>query len=178
MLKRRIFTLAGLLLVSTGGYISAFAQGTQPQIPTLQVCNQTQAEGSGRVTITSRADLNHSGKFTIDIKFKCDPVTQYPTGEVKISGLSMSDSIASGTIASTNIDQVTTTGKHTPIVYLSGRCSATGVKGCRYWLMIADNIEGTPDIVSFLVFDGTGKRVAHGAGPLAAGDLKVQPNGN
>jgi len=48
--------------------------------------------------------------------------------------------------------------------------------------MIADNkkaaVPGTPDVVSFLVFDGTGKRVAYGTGPLAEGDLTVAPTGN
>jgi len=178
MLKRRVFTLAGLLFVCAASYSAASAQGNQPQIPTLQVCNRTTVEGNGRVTINSRADLNHSGRFNIDVKFKCDGDNPYPTGELKISSLSMSDSIASGTIASTSIEQVTTTGKHTPMVYVSGRCSATGIKGCRYWVLIADNGPDTPDIVSFLVFDGTGKRVAHAAGQVGAGDLKVQSNGN
>jgi len=77
---------------------------------------------------------------------------------------------------------MTSTGKHTPTLYVNGRCKAEGVRGCRYWLMIANNKKaqgpGTPDVASFLVFDGTGKRVAYGTGPLADGDLEVAPTGN
>jgi hypothetical protein len=36
----------------------------------------------------------------------------------------------------------------------------------------------TADVVSFLVFDGTGKRIAYGTGPLVDGDIKVAPTGN
>ena len=72
----RIFTLAALVVVSASGYISASAQGTQPQIPTLQVCNNTKAFGRGIVKIDSRADSTHSGKFTIFIP-QCDAQNQY-----------------------------------------------------------------------------------------------------
>jgi hypothetical protein len=102
--------------------------------------------------------------------------------------LSMSDSIAEGQINSTLIEQVTSTGKHTPTVYINGRCTAQAaagaapIPGCRFWIMFADNkvptAPQTPDVVSFLVFDGAGKRIAYGTGPLVEGDIKVAPTGN
>jgi hypothetical protein len=159
----------------------------QPQIPTLQVCNQTVVTGGGLVKIVSRADVGHSGTFKVEVEIKCDQSgSGYPTGVVKITSLSMSDSIVQGQINSTLIEQVTSTGKHTPTAYINGRCTAqapTGaIQGCRYWIMFADNkvpsAPQTADVVSFLVFDGTGKRIAYGTGPLVDGDIKVAPTGN
>jgi hypothetical protein len=166
------------VLVLTAGV--ALAQ--QPQIPTLQVCNATAARGEGGVKIASRADATHSGSFRVRLEVKCDPADGYPAGSLTIAGISMSDSIVQGTITATSFEQMTSTGKHTPTLYVNGRCKAEGARGCRYWLMIANNkkadAKGTPDVVSFLVFDGTGKRVAYGTGPLADGDLDVAPTGN
>lgn len=166
----------------------AFASGIlvhaqQPQIPTLQVCNQTVARGRGVVKIESRADSLHSGVFSVEIDLKCDPNGDgYPAGTLKISDISMSDSSVQGTVLATAFEQVTTTGKHTPTLYLNGRCKAEKVNGCRFWMLIADNkrndAQGTPDIISFLVFDGAGKRVAYGTGPVIRGDVTVQPTGN
>lgn len=184
MLKRTLLTLATLVVVSASGYISASAQGTQPQIPTLQVCNKTKASGLGTVFITSRAGGGSSGKFTVKIELTCDEANQYPVGGLTLTAISMSDSTIQGALTSTSFEQVTTTGKHTPTLYLNSRCSSGNIKGCRYWLMIADNKGGqasptaTPDIVSFLVFDGTGKRIAYGTGPLESGDLKVESTPN
>jgi hypothetical protein len=183
MIMRRILTLAALVVVSASSYISASAQGTQPQIPTLQVCNNTKADGRGIVKIDSRADAIHSGKFTVSIQLKCDADNVYPTGALLISDINMSDSTVQGTITATSFEQVTTTGKHTPTVFMNGRCTAANVRGCRYWLMIADNKRGdtgtgTPDVVSFLVFDATGKRIAYGTGPVLSGDLTVASTSN
>ncbi len=172
----RIAVFSALVLAAG----AALAQ--QPQIPTLQVCNATAARGEGVVKIASRADSTHTGTFRVRLEVKCDPASGYPAGTLTFAGISMSDSIVQGTITSTSFEQMTSTGKHTPTLYVNGRCQADGVRGCRYWLMIANNkraaVQGTPDVVSFLVFDGTGKRVAYGTGPLADGDLDVAPTSN
>ena len=176
MKRTRLAVFTALAL--TAG--AALAQ--QPQIPTLQVCNATSAHGEGAVKIASRADVSHSGTFHVRLEVKCDPADGYPTGTLTIAAISMSDSIVQGTLTATSIEQMTSTGKHTPTLYVNGRCKADGIRGCRYWLMIADNKKavgaGTPDVASFLVFDGTGKRVAYGTGPLADGDLAVAPTSN
>jgi len=162
--------------------LATAALAQQPQIPTLQVCNQTAAKGLATVKIASRADATHNGTFKVRLEVKCDPADGYPSGALSFAGISMSDSIAQGTINATTFEQMTSTGKHTPTFFVNGRCTADGVRGCRYWLMIADNSragsKGTPDVVSFLVFDGNGKRVAYGTGPVADGDLEVAPTGN
>ena len=162
--------------------LSLFAplQAQQPQIPTLQVCNQTLVTGAGLVKIVSR------GSFKVEVEIKCD-VSGYPTGVVKISSLVMNDSIVQGQINSTLIEQATTTGKNSPTAYINGRCTAQTAAGaaptpCRFWILFADNkvpsVPQTPDVVSFLVFNGDGKRIAYGTGPVVEGDIKVGPTGN
>jgi hypothetical protein len=168
--------LSALALTAT----AAIAQ--QPQIPTLQVCNKTAARGEAGVKITSRADASHTGTFRVRLEVKCDPADGYPSGTLTLAAINMSDSIVQGTLTATTFEQMTSTGKHTPTFFVNGRCRAENVRGCRYWLMIANNrrpgAQGTPDIVSFLVFDGTGKRVAYGTGPVAEGDLDVTDTSN
>lgn len=176
--KATITALAvGSLLL--GAFAIAHAQ--QPQIPTLQVCNLTQVAGGATVQIISRSDFTHSGVFKIGIEVKCDPTAlPYPAGSLRID-VDMSDSIIQGTIIGETIEQLTSTGRQSPTAYLSGRCSAPQVSGCRYWLMLADNSrerEGTPDVVGFLVFNGAGMRVAYGTGAVVDGDIDVAPTSN
>ena len=169
------------LTMGTAGWaFPALAQ--QVQIPTLQVCNQTSVAGKALVKIAGRSDAGHSGTFEVAVELGCTP-PGYPTGSITLSNISMSDTLVGGTITSTEIEQVTSTGKHTPTAYISGRCKADVKGGCRFWVLIADNKtadskEGTPDIVSFLVFDGTGHRVAYGTGPVVKGDIKVASTPN
>jgi hypothetical protein len=166
-----------------GAAIPVFAQ--QPQVPTLQVCNITAASGGGLVQIQSRVDAQHQGTFEVVLELKCDSKgAGYPTGSVAINKIDMSDSTVQGSVVSTSLEQVTTTGKHTPTLYVNGRCKAEAAPGCRFWLMVANNREAnatdksTPDIVSFLVFNGTGQRVAYGPGPVLKGDIKVAATSN
>jgi hypothetical protein len=183
MITRRIVTLVVFAVTVACG--SSFIQAQQPQIPTLQVCNSTEVHGDGQVKISRRSDVNHSGSFSVKLNLKCGPDdSPYPEGTLDIYGIDMSDSILGGQLTATSIDQITSTGKHTPMVFLNGRCTKAGIKGCRFWMMITDNrfsttsTSGTPDIVSFLVFDMTGKRVAHGTGSVVSGAFTVRDTGN
>jgi len=156
--------------------------GQQPQIPTLQVCNATGIRGSGVVRIDSRAQSGLNGTFRIKVELKCEPDgSGYPSGGLIIGSIQMSDSIL-GDIKATTFEQITTTGKHSPTAYLNGRCEAREVKGCRFWMTIADNqregAKRTPDIVGFLVMNGAGKRMAYGTGPLVEGDIQVAGTSN
>jgi len=114
-------------MLIVGASPSVHAQ--QPQIPTLQVCNPTKVTGVATVVILSREDGPHSGKFRIEIQLTCDPDGDgYPSGSFRLD-VSMSDSIIDGTIISTSMEQVTTTGRATPTAYLNGRCKAAMVRG-------------------------------------------------
>ena len=77
----------------------------------------------------------------------------------------------------TEFEQLISTGKHSPTAYLTGRCKTERFRGCRFWMMLADNKTedegGTPDVIGFLVFDGNGKRVAYGTGPVVQEDIEV-----
>ena len=183
MITRRTLVVAALL---TALAASAPAGAQQVQIPTLQVCNKTTVVGSVRVKIDTRAG-GPTGTFEVKIDMRCatspPPVTTgYPTGTLSINNISMSDtsSLIPSSITAT-FEQVTTTGKHSPTVYLNGRCKAGNIVGCRYWMMIADNrppgapATTTPDIVSFLIFDAAGNRMAYGTGPVVSGDVSVAP---
>jgi len=178
----RSASVGGVSLLTFTAFSLAWAQ--QPQIPTLQVCNETQVQGKAVVKIGNRVDASHSGTFTIAVEVKCSRESNngYPAGTIQIVNLSMSDSIVQGPIASISLEQLTSTGKHTPTAYLNGRCRADKVIGCRFWLMLADNkkanLPGTPDVVSFLVFNSLGQRVAYGTGPVVEGDIQVAPTSN
>ena len=153
------------------------------QIPNLHTSNKTSARVKARVFIARRKDSLHAGEFTVQGNLSFNPATDdYPKATLTIR-VDLSDS-AKGTVVIKTVEQLDTTGKHTPTLFASGRCSLDAdVKavGCRYWLMMADNKtdrdKETPDVIGFLIFDRNGKRVAYGTGPLAQGDVLVAPTG-
>ena len=151
------------------------------QIPNLHTSNKTAVKASATVFINRRKDSTHSGEFSVKGALSFDPATDtYPTGTMTLS-VDLTDS-AKGVFVTTSVEQLDTTGRATPTAYATGRCKADiGDKGlgCRYWIMFADNKqvteEQTPDVISFLVYDRNGKRVAYGTGPVAKGDVGVAP---
>lgn len=154
------------------------------QIANYSISDRSKVQGDGTVTLFNRADAVSSGVFKVVVKAAFDPATDdYPVGSVEIS-TDLSDSIK-GQIVSTTIEQLNTHGKHTPTSIITGRCKVhlssggKGPRGCRFWLLIADNGKSqkkTPDIVSFIVYDRNGDRVSYGTGPLD-GDIAIDPTG-
>lgn len=170
-----------IVLVSSFAVPMAFmdiSAAQQPQIPTLQVCNRTVVEGGGVVHLSDREDSGASitGTVSFEIGIKCDPKElPFPDGGFVLK-VDMTDSII-GEVQALSLEQVTTTGKHTPTAYWNGRCESEEVRGCRFWMMATDNSEnlsGTADILGFLVFNGEGQRVAYGTGPIVDGDIHVE----
>jgi hypothetical protein len=162
---------------------SLSARAQEPQLPSLQTCNSTQVIGDAKVHIASRSATGVTGTFAVTTQgVKCEPAAGYPAGSVRIV-VDLTDSTR-GTITSTSLEQVTSTGKQSPTAYVSGRCTAspTAISGCRFWLMIADNgsliSRGTPDVLGFLVIDGRGTRIAYGTGPIREGDFRVASTAN
>jgi hypothetical protein len=169
-----------------------------PQIPSLQVCNVTGAQGNATVSIQPRKSGNptpNAGTFTIAFgtPVSCNPPV-YPAGQftIKVDMTDTNGAVNKGTVTSTTIEQVTTTGFDTPTLYMNGRCSfppsSTGggqQQGCRYWLMIADNAShaagsagGTPEVIGFLIINSQGGRVAYGTGPVSSGHITITPTSN
>jgi hypothetical protein len=172
-----VFVFAGFVL----NPLTSNAQ--QPQIPTLQVCNGSAVKGTGVVKIDRRVDAQHAGTIKIKIEVKCDSASAdgYPLGGLSLD-FDLTDA-QKGMLTATVLEQLTSTGKHTPTAYMSGRCTMSGVRGCRFWIMIADNHKApnttqTRDVVSVLVFDATGHRAAYGSGPLIQGDIDIQDTPN
>ena len=181
---RRQRAVLGMLIAAflvAGLTVQAAAQ--QPQIPTIQVCNHSLVKGTGVVKIDSRVDAQSPGTIRIRVEVKCDPAAGYPSLGVLALDFELSDS-QKGTMTATTLEQLTSTGKHTPTAYMSGRCTMTGVTGCHFWLMPADNhpstagAAATRDVVSVLVLNGSGQRVAYGTGPLVQGDIEIAASPN
>jgi hypothetical protein len=154
------------------------------QIPDLHVSSRSKAAGIGEVFIASRQDASHTGRFIVRLNVAFDPTTQdYPTGNLTMK-LSLTDSIK-GTVTATTIDQDNSFGKHTPTTFITGRCSIQPEEhvdmpvGSHFWILIANNkpanAPGTQDVVSFVIFDRTGTRVAYGTGPAVQFDIVVDP---
>ncbi len=149
------------------------------QIPTLQVCNAGQANGTAQVYLSRRDDLNSAGTIDITVtNVGCDPQSSspYPTGTITMRFSLSENSISDMQV--TLIEQMTTIGKHTPTTYMNGRCTANGgTVPCHFWLMLADNkvlsIDSPPDVVGVLVVDKAGNRLAYGTGPIKTGDISV-----
>ncbi len=176
-----------------------------PQIPTLQVCNLTAGKvvtssGSPQVHIASRAKGAFTGTFTVTVNAYCDS-NGFPQGSVTISKISMSDTdsqvVVGSVISSYRIDQITSTGTDNPTAYISGLCNNSlqitplivpFSTPCHFWILFAhtgdEAIGGTasigPDIVSFLLVDRSGKRIAYGTGPVTpfTGSITVTPTLN
>jgi hypothetical protein len=163
----------------------AFAQ--QIQIPSLQVCNRANLSANNAVVIIeTRGGGPFTGVFTLRGSLSCNPAAGvvYPTGALGIFGISMNDSHIQGNVTFTTFEQVTSGGKTTPTLWVNGRCRAANVRGCHYWLMAVDNVpRGRPvgrtfDVVSFLILDQNGNRVAYGTGNVVDGDVAVSPSPN
>lgn len=175
-----------LLLVVT--LLLSFNVLAQTQIPSLQVCNSAAVKGDGSIFIPKRIDagLAKAGTFDVRVDISCNNTQNYGVGSIGFYNISLDDSLVSTAIESTSIDQITTTGRETPTIYITGRCKVEPVStvdntrfaGCKFWAMIADNYDpagvqqSSPDIVSFLVFNGKGERISYGTGPLR-GDIFV-----
>jgi hypothetical protein len=176
----------------------------QPQIPTLQVCNNVASSvsvissGAPLINIPSRVSGGFTGNVTVNVNAGCNANTGFPTGSVTLSGLSMNDPFPGGfvgSISSVLIDQITSTGTENPTAYMSGQCMAQTVSTpgtvtltpCHFWILFADTAgpntsapNGGQYIVSFLVFDKTGKRIAYATGQVTSGSgtIQVTPTAN
>jgi hypothetical protein len=176
-MKSLLISIVGILFIRE-------AVGQHPQIPTLQVCNANLvAAGTGRTRITgqiSGAPTPRSGDVSIAMNTRCEPTAEagYPTGLIEMNFSLHNSSISR--LKTTSIEQMMTTGKDTPIAVLSARCITDNNRRCHLWLMVVDNkrpgFQGTPDSMSFIVLDTTGRRIAHGMAPLTQGDFTVDAN--
>jgi hypothetical protein len=153
-------------------------------VPDMHTSSQSGVKGKGTIKIDQRADGAHLGSVSISVDISYSPPNQYPVLNDLQMDINLSDSLICSVKAST-VEQISSVGKHTPTVYLTGRCGIKAgerttlpTKACRYWLLIANNKPPekrmTPDIISFLVYNCNGTVIAYGTGPLVDGDIKVE----
>lgn len=190
--RKRLFRWGSLSFLVSGVLVFALASGgsaqisaQQLQIPTLQVCNKSLAYGEAIAFNSKRQGIGLPGTLAIRLKLECDPVSGdgYPYGLIELQNIRLNDSDVVPYLASSTIEQVSTVGRATPIIFIRGQCKAETqgepIEGCRYWLMITDskklNERGTPDIVSLVVFDKQGNRRIYFTGVVRKGDLHVDP---
>jgi hypothetical protein len=155
------------------------------QISNFHISDKSKIDGSAKVALLPHRAGPNSGIFTVRVSVGFDPgAGDYPTGSVSFD-IDLTDSFK-GSAASTSIEQVNSFGKHTPTVVITGRCKVTLADGkpplgCRFWLLVANNKkpteQGTPDVVSFVIYDRNGSRVSYGTGPVASGDIEIAPTG-
>ena len=177
------FLAAGALAFALFTASAPKAEAQQLQIPTLQVCNKSLAYGEAMVFNSGRQGLGLPGTFFIRLKLECDPVNGdgYPYGMIELQNIRLTDSVVVPYLAASTIEQVSTVGRATPMIFIRGQCKTeqADFEGCRYWLMITDskelNEQGTRDIVSLVVFDKQGVRKIYFTGVVRKGDLHVDP---
>lgn len=143
---------------------------SQVQVPPLQVCGTTGANGRGLASSEVR------GEFEFKLSVQCNESTRWvPRGNLDIT-MNLTDS-SIRKIHSTEVLQMTSGGKHTPMAFLSGRCESD--RGpCSYWAVIADNTlevrsRHTLDIISFLVLSPQGQRLSYATGFVKEGGVSV-----
>lgn len=175
-----VYRLIIAALVGAVAWAGTPAIAQQIQIPSLQVCNDTKLSANAFVIIETRKSPPLNGFFSLRGKLECDPTggVFYPAGTLGLFGISMNDSHIQGDVTFTTFDQVTSGGKVTPTAWVSGKCKAANVRGCHYWLMAVNNVPGNPtgktyDVVSFMILDENGKRVAYGTGNVVDGNLTI-----
>ena len=153
-------------------------------VPDLHVSSRSIIKGKGTVQILSRKDSAHSGEVYIEASITYAPPNNYPVLTTLLMKIDLTESLKCSVTGKT-VEQVSSEGKHSPTVYLTGRCNVDPLestnlptKACRYWLLMASNkpsasAQGTPDIVSFLIYNCDGTRIAYGTGPLVSGDIDI-----
>ena len=93
------------------------------QIPNLHTSNRTEVKASAEVFIKRRQSRGHAGVFFVKGTLTFDPASNdYPSGNMQIR-VDLSDS-AQGVFVVKTVEQLDTTGKHTPTAYATGRCTA------------------------------------------------------
>ncbi len=189
-MKSRIVFFAVILSVFG---LSVFSQA--PDLPTLQVGGPVKVtlpkEQPAVVIIPPQTSAPFSGTVTITkLDLGCYPYAAtdpYPKGVLAFT-VDLSDTTIGGKfdVTVTAPIQLTYVGTVAPTAFLSAMCDIQSEKFIKgklikgyLWMEISDNHEksaGKPseDIVSFVILDPLGKRIAYGTGAVK-GKIDVTP---
>jgi hypothetical protein len=148
----------------------------QLSVPQVTACNNQYVGGKMTGSMPNRTDASHTGQFQVTVDVRCE------NGKARVNNLeihpaNLTDTVLKGAVHTFQLDQLTSLGKAAaPTVFLGGPCKSqdADIAGCQLWLMLVDNGTGeTRDVVSFIVVDGMGKRLAYGTGLVTIGDVRI-----
>jgi hypothetical protein len=144
--------------------------------PPLKPCHDLHVSGKMDGLWESRRDAQHPGRFEVTIDLSCsDSGTEIYNLEIHPQELT--DTKLNDVVYGKSVDYVASIGQAaTPTVFIAGNCGQPGSSpdpNCKFWLMFVDNGQRAKDLVAFLVSDGTGQRLAYGAGPIDVGDVSI-----
>jgi hypothetical protein len=121
--------------------------------------------------LENRKDAKPSGQFSLTFDLGCSGASsdvQVRNLEIHTDELADTDQGIERAISKDGPVKLVTIGPAmAPTVFVSGPC--LGPNGCQFWLMLVDNGSDSgkvPALVSFLVSDRSGKRLAYGTGPI------------
>lgn len=142
-------------------------------LPSPQLCNETDVSGA------ATGQIDRHGSFDLVVEISCRPDDRdraFPQGTVSLF-IELNDPRFSGQLTATVIEGARTVGRVSPLAFISGQCALADIKGCRFWLFLADNDHAggvTPDVVSFIVLDSDGSEVAYASGPAQTSSLSIK----
>lgn len=173
-MTRKLLTMQ-LLLVILGVGTHAVSQAQELGYPNIKACNNQYVGGKTIGSIANRMDENHSGKFQISFDVRCSNGT-ISVNNLEIHAANLTDTLLEGSVSTFEVDQVSSFGSAVaPTAFLIGPCKSfdDDINGCRFWMMVVDNGDSN-DIVSFLVVDEEGTRLAYGTGIVTEGDARIE----
>lgn len=142
-------------------------------LPGPQLCNPTNVTGAAQGRVEGH------GHFSLILDISCDPDnkdTAFPQGSLSLS-VETNDPQFKGDLVATVIEGARTIGHVAPMAIISGQCELKNVRGCRFWLFMADNDHdkaGTADIISFLILDASGREIAYASAPAESSSLSIK----
>jgi hypothetical protein len=167
--------LAAILLIAATADTSA----QQLSIPQIVACKNQYVGGKMMGLMPNRKDADHTGEFQVTVDARCANGI-LTVNNLEIHSVKLADTVLKGIVHANEMVQLASLGKAAaPTVFLSGPCKVfdDDIEGCQFWLMLVDNRQSeTPDILSFVVVDGTGKRLAYGTGLVGVGDVGIDEN--
>ena len=157
-------------------------KGNQHEYPNSKPARieRHQGQRQGVISLPNRSDAAHTGSFRLNLDVHFDPSSDnyLVISKLELNRIDLVDSVIKGDVIATTIEQISSWGKYTPTMTLTGRCRVKSdtekpVVGCRYWLLLALNRPQAPDMVSYVVFDRKGVRVSHATGAVSNGTFTM-----
>jgi hypothetical protein len=183
-MAKATFVLPIIAVTVLGGTLN-WAKAQQLPVPQVKICHEQSVDGKMKGSMPSRKDASHTGDFEVTVDARCQQGI-VNVNNLEINATNLTDTAVKGTIYARELAQLTSIGKAaTPTVFISAPCKSSvpaDAPGCRLWIMFVDNgsfndnNNPNPDLVSFIVVDDNGRRLAYGTGAVTLGDIHIRDN--